>query len=149
VVFRRICALVALLIVAGACTPQNNPPQTASAAAADRPQYDHARARSSAKSAPAYPAPALQAFVDRVGQGLVARAGIDGSYRFYVLISRQPTPTRSARATSCHARPACPARRRGRACGGLGHELGHITERTPPSASASAAGVLDAAVDAA
>ena len=34
---------------------------------------------------PAYPDAALQAYVDRVGQTLIARSGVPGSYRFVVL----------------------------------------------------------------
>src|SRR5215813_12655595 len=84
VVFRRFCAFVILLVAVGACTLENNPPQTA-AATATAGQPAPLPKEIERDVGPAYPDPALQAFVDRVGQNVVAKAGLPGTYHFYVL----------------------------------------------------------------
>ena len=77
--FRRIFPLLVLLVLAGACTPETNPPQTAAGGAAGMPREIEKEV------GPAYPSPGLQAMVNRVGQKLVTSSGLSGSYRFYVL----------------------------------------------------------------
>jgi predicted Zn-dependent protease len=83
VILRHLLALLSLLL-AVACTQGGTPPQTASAgvqgsgAPALPPDIEKA-------VGPAYAAPALRAYVDRVGQKLVVAAKLPGSYRFYVL----------------------------------------------------------------
>ncbi len=80
-VFQRIFPLLVVLVLAGACTPENNPPQTAAAA-----QGGVSLPRDVEREVgPAYQSPALQALVSRVGQKLVASSGVSGTYRFYVL----------------------------------------------------------------
>ena len=72
--FCRILTLVALLLAAGACSAGNTPPAAAAAGASSRPNDGVAplpRAIEREVGA-AYPDAALQAYVDRVGQKLVA-----------------------------------------------------------------------------
>jgi predicted Zn-dependent protease len=148
VVFRRFCAVVALLVAAGACTPENNPPQTASAAATGgSATMPHEIERD---VGPAYAAPALQAFVDRVGQRLVAQAGLSGTYRFYVL--DQPVAnahalgsgyvfvTRGLLALIDDEAELAAA---------MAHELGHVVQKHATQRERARRDVLDAAVDAA
>ncbi|MFI4998465.1 MAG: M48 family metalloprotease [Reyranellales bacterium] len=147
-VFARILALVTLLLAAGACTPANNPPQTAAAGpssgAATLPREVERNV------GPAYPSPALQAFVDRVGQKIVAKSGIPGSFRFYVL--DQPVP--NAHALS----PGYVFITRGllammddeaELAAAFGHELGHVVLHHAAERERARRGVMDAAVDAA
>ncbi len=62
-VFQRIFPLLVVLVLAGACTPENNPPQTAAAA-----QGGVSLPRDVEREVgPAYQSPALQALVSRVG----------------------------------------------------------------------------------
>src|SRR5258708_38911927 len=82
VVFRRIFPPLVLLVLAGACTPENNPPQTSVAAQAGAPAMPREIEK---EVGPAYASPGLQALVNRVGQKLVVGSGLSGSYRFYVL----------------------------------------------------------------
>lgn len=87
-IFQRILLLAALLAGLGGCTLQNNPPQTAAASAAgmQAPLPADVERRVGA----AYQSPQLQALVDRVGQRLVTRAKIDGSFKFYILDQPEP-----------------------------------------------------------
>ena len=78
-IFRPLLALLALLL-AVACTPGGAPLQTAASAGPPALPRDVEKAVGSA-----YPSAALQAYVDRVGQRLVAEAKLPGRYRFYVL----------------------------------------------------------------
>ncbi len=148
-VFRRIWPLVALLIAAGACTPGNNLPRTAAPAGAPSgwgtlpPEVERT-------VGPVYPSPALQALVDRVGQKVVARGGVAGSFRFYVL--DQPVP--NAHALS----PGYVFVTRGllaliddeaELAAALGHELGHVVLRHAAERERARRGVMNAAVDAA
>ena len=78
-ILRHLLALVALLLAA-ACTP-GTPLQTAAvpgSSGALPPEVEKA-------VGPAYDSPVLRAYVERVGQHLVATANLPGSYRFYVL----------------------------------------------------------------
>ncbi len=149
-VFRRILALVALLIAAGACTPGSNSPlQTAAPAGASSgsgtlpPEVEKT-------VGPVYSSPALQALVDRVGQKVVTGGNIAGSFRFYVL--DQPLP-------NAHALlPGYVFVTRGllaliddeaELAAALGHELGHVVLRHAAERERARRGVMDAAVDAA
>src|SRR6185437_5193412 len=77
---RSILALVALLFTACACTNGNDPSQSAAAAgpAALPPQIER-------EVGPVYASRSLQAFVDRVGQKVVANSRLPGTFHFYVL----------------------------------------------------------------
>lgn len=79
-ILRHLLALLALL-AAAACAPAGAPPPTAAAAESSSalpPEIEKA-------VGPAYSSPALRAYVDRIGQKVVAAAKLPGSYRFYVL----------------------------------------------------------------
>jgi predicted Zn-dependent protease len=93
VIFQRILLLAALLgaLLAGlgACTPENNPPQTAAASAAGM-RSPPLPANVEKQVGAAYQSPELQALVDRVGQRLVTQARIDGSFKFYILDQPEP-----------------------------------------------------------
>ena len=78
--FRQLLALLALLVVA--CAPQDGV-QTASSAG--RPGIPALPRELERDVGPAYPDATLQTYVDRVGQRLVAQAGLSGSFRFVVL----------------------------------------------------------------
>ena len=96
--FRSLVALLALLVLAGGCTPGSISPQTAAAAA----QSGDALPSDVEKAVgPAYRAPELQALVNRVGQRLVtpgrrAAAATASSSS----TSRWPTPMPCRAATS-------------------------------------------------
>ena len=151
-VFRRFLALVVLLLAAGACTPQSNPPQTtASAAAAQRTaQGIPALPREIERDVgSAYPDPALQAYVDRVGQKLVGQSNLPGPYRFVVL----DLPVSNAHAVANYVFVT-----RGLLAGlddeaelaaAFSHELGHLTQKHAVQRARARQGVLDAAVEAA
>jgi predicted Zn-dependent protease len=144
VAFQRILPLLVLLFLAGACTPENNPPQTAATSQSALPREVEREV------GPAYQSPALQAMVDRVGQKLVASSGVSGSYRFYVL----DQPIANAHAMSSgyvfvtrgllaliddEAELAA----------AMGHELGHIVQKHAVQREQARRGVLESAVDAA
>ena len=147
-VFRLILALVALLIGIGACAPLGDPSQTAG------PGASHAGVPTLPRQierdvGPAYPDPALQAYVDGVGQKLIARSKLSGNYRFVVL----DTPIANAHAVSGYVFVT-----RGllallddeaELAAALGHEVGHLVERHGAQRARARQGVLDAAVDAA
>ena len=147
-VFRLILALVALLIGVGACAPLGDPSQTAG------PGVPHAGVPTLPRQierdvGPAYPDPALQAYVDGVGQKLIARSKLSGSYRFVVL----DTPIANAHAVSGYVFVT-----RGllallddeaELAAALDHEVGHLVERHGAQRARARQGVLDAAVDAA
>jgi predicted Zn-dependent protease len=151
VVFRRILPLIALVVWASACTSQGSPPQTATSAAA----AGQGAAQGSAPAVPreierevgaVYPDAALQAYVDRVGQKLVAQSG--GNYRFVVL----DMPSANAHALSNYIFVT-----RGLLAGldneaelaaALSHELGHLVQRHAAQRARARQGVLNAAVEA-
>ena len=148
-VFRRFWALVALLIAAGACTPGNDPLQTAAPAGA-RSGSPTLPPEVEKIVGPTYASPGLQSLVDRVGQKVVAGSRIDGSFRFYVL--DQPIP--NAHALS----PGYVFVTRGllaliddeaELAAALGHEVGHVVQRHAADRERARKGVMDAAVDAA
>jgi predicted Zn-dependent protease len=150
--FCRILTLVALLLAAGACSAGNTPPAAAAAGASSRPNDGVAplpRAIEREVGA-AYPDAALQAYVDRVGQKLVARSGLAGTYRFVVL----DLPEANAHAIL----PGYVFVTRGllamlddeaELAAALGHELGHLTQRHAAQRARARQGVVDAAVEAA
>ena len=158
-ILQRILAFAALLAAAAACTPDGNPPQTSEAAA--RPVSASAVSRAGSAPAPpreieqqvgavTYRAPALHAYVDRVGQKLVARGGVGGSYRFFVL--DQPNP-------NAHALPSgyvfvtrgllALLDDEAELAAALAHELGHLTRRHSAQRARAYQGAMGAAVDAA
>jgi predicted Zn-dependent protease len=143
VVFGRLLALVALLVGVGACAP-GDPSQTASRSGIPTVPRQVER-----DVGPAYPDPALQAYVDGVGQKLIAPSKLAGSYRFVVL----DTPIANAHAISGYVFVT-----RGllallddeaELAAALGHEVGHLVERHAAQRARARQGVLDAAVDAA
>ena len=146
-VFQRIFPLFVLLILAGACTSENNPPQTAAAAQAGAPAMPREIEK---EVGPAYASPALQVMVNRVGQKLVSRSGLSGSYRFYVL----DQPIANAHAMSSgyvFVTRGLLALMDDEAelAAAMGHELGHIVQKHAAQREQARKGVLDSAVDAA
>jgi predicted Zn-dependent protease len=146
VIFRSLVALLALAVLAGGCTPGSISPQTtASAAGSDTLPSEVEKA-----VGPAYPAPELQAFVNRVGQRLVSQAGVPGSYRFVVLDQAVANAhalsngyvfvTRGLLALMDDEAELAAA---------MGHELGHLTQRHAAQRERERRVVMDAAVDAA
>ncbi len=152
--FRRILPLIALLLGAVACSPLGSPPQTAASAAAD----GHSTARAGVPALPreierevgaVYPDANLQAYVGRVGQKLVSRSGLGGSYHFAVLdlpianahaLSNYVFVTRGLLAVLDDEAELAAA---------LGHELGHLVQRHAAQRARARQGVVDAAVEAA
>lgn len=145
-VFRSLFALLALVLLAGGCT---SAVQTA-ATAVPSAQGDTLPKDIETLVGPLYRSPELQAMVGRVGQRLVSRSGLQGSYRFYVL--DQPTP-------NAHAIPTgyvfvtrgllALMDDEAELAAAMGHELGHIIERHAAQRERERRGVMDAAVDAA
>lgn len=145
-VFRSLVAFLTLLVLVGGCTPGSIVPQPAATATQGEglpPEVEKA-------VGPAYRAPQLQAMVDRVGQRLVTRAGVPGTYRFFVL--DQPV-------ANAHAIPSgyvfvtrgllALMDDEAELAAAMGHELGHIVERHAAQREQQRRGVIDAAVDAA
>jgi predicted Zn-dependent protease len=144
VAFRRLVALLVLAVLAGGCTPGSMSPQTAA------PGGDTLPVEVENAVGPAYPAPELQAFVNRVGQRLVSRAGVPGSYRFFVL----DQPVANAHALSSgyvFVTRGLLALMDDEAelAAAMGHELGHLTEHHAAQRERERRVVMDAAVDAA
>ena len=145
--FRRIVASVTLLAALAACAPQVTPSQSNAASAARGPQTlpsDIERL-----VGPAYDSPALQAYVDRVGQKVVAAAALPGTFRFAVL--DQPL-------ANAHAVPGYVFVTRGllailedeaELAAAIGHELGHLVQRHAAQRARVRKDMLDAAVAAA
>jgi len=147
VVFRRILLLLALLSFAGACTPENNPPQTAAVAQAGVPALPREIEK---EVGPPYPSPGLQALANKVGQKLVGSAGLSGTYRFYVL--DQPVANAHAMAAGyVFVTRGLLALMDDEAelAAAIGHELGHIVQKHAAQREQARKGILDAAVDAA
>jgi predicted Zn-dependent protease len=145
VVFRGLVALLVLTVLAGGCASGGMLPQTAATGA----QGDTLPIEIEKAVGPAYPAPHLQAFVGRVGQRLVTRAGVPGSYRFFVL----DQPVANAHALSngyVFVTRGLLALMDDEAelAAALAHELGHLTERHAAQRERARRGVMDAAVDA-
>lgn len=142
--FRSLVALLALLVLAGGCTPGNIATQPV-VASADTLPSDVEKA-----VGPALRSPALQAMVDRVGQRLVSQAGVPGNYRFFVL---------DQAVANAHALPGgyvfvtrgllALMDDEAELAAAMGHELGHITERHGAQRERERRGVMDAALDAA
>ena len=144
--FRSLAVLLALLALAGGCTSAN-PSQTTVAAA---PQGGPLPREIEQAVGPIYRAPALESLVNRVGQRLVTRGGLNGTYRFFIL--DQPV-------ANAHALPSgyvfvtrgllALIDDEAELAAAMGHELGHITERHAAQREQQRRHVIDAAVDAA
>lgn len=144
--FRRFLALVALLAGIAACaSPDQQTPASQSGPAAV-PQLPQQLQR---EVGPAYADARLQAYVDGVGRGLVARSGIGGNYRFIVL----DLPVANAHAVGNYIFVT-----RGllallddeaELAAAFSHELGHLVEGHGARRARARKGVLDAAVEAA
>jgi predicted Zn-dependent protease len=145
VFFRTLAALLALLVLAGGCTPSQ--PQTSAASMAQDGSLPPDVER---LVGPVYRSPPLAAMVNRVGQRLVTRGGLTGSYQFFVL----DQPVANAHALSSgyvfvtrgllaliddEAELAA----------AMSHELGHITERHAAQREQQRRTVMDAAIAAA
>lgn len=142
--FRIIAALLALLLLASGCTP-GAISTTVPAAQGDTLPSDVEKL-----VGPAYASPKLQALVDRVGQRLVSRSAVPGSFRFYVLDQPEANAhalqsgyvfvTRGLLALVNDESELAAA---------MGHELGHITERHAALREREQRQVMDAAIEAA
>lgn len=142
--FRSLVALLALLVLAGGCTPGNFANQTA-VTSADTLPSDVEKA-----VGPAFRSPALQAMVERVGQRLVSQAGVPGNYRFFVL---------DQAVANAHALPTgyvfvtrgllAMMDDEAELAAAMGHELGHITEKHAAQRERERRVVMDAALEAA
>ncbi len=126
-VFQRVLVLVALLAAVSGCVAETNPSQTAAAAASGgRSSTLPAAVEDQIGAIDA--SPALQALVDRVGQRVVTRAGIRGTFKFYVLDEPEPNAhalgsnyifvTRGLLALLDDEAELAAA---------IGHEIGHVT----------------------
>jgi predicted Zn-dependent protease len=144
VFFRQLLALLALL--AAACAPQD---AVQTAASAGRPGIPSLPRELERDVGPAYPDARLQTYVDRVGQKLVAQAGLSGGYRFVVL--DQPL-------ANAHAAGGYVMVTRGllallddeaELAAAMSHELGHVVQRHAAQRARQRQSVLDAAVEAA
>lgn len=144
---RRILALVALLAGVAACTPSAEPPVTTAAAATGRGTVALPRDIEKLVGR-ADQDPALQAYVDRVGQRVVAAAGVTG-FRFVVLDS----PVANAHAVQSYIFVTrgllALLENEAELAAAVGHELGHLVQRHAAQRARVRQGVLDAAVDAA
>jgi predicted Zn-dependent protease len=145
VVFRSILALIALLFAASACSTGNRPPQTSSASGLESlpPQIER-------EVGPIYTSRTLQAFVNRVGQGVAQQSSLPGPFHFFVL----DDPVPNAHAVS----PGYVFVTRGllalvsdeaELAAALGHELGHIEKGHAAKRERVRRDVTDAAVNAA
>lgn len=150
-IFYRILALVALLFAVGACAAGSNLPQTTAATASSRPGVGIPVLPATIERdvGAVYPDPALQDYVDRVGQKLVRGSGLPGPYRFVVLdlplvnahaLANYVFVTRGLLAVLDDEAELAAA---------LGHELGHLTQRHAAQRARARQGVLEAAVEAA
>jgi predicted Zn-dependent protease len=153
VIFRRILPLIALLFGVAACALPSNPSQTAAAAAASQ-----GTTQAGAPTLPReierevgtpYADAALQAYVDGVGQKLVAQSGLSGSYHFVVL--DLPIANAHALANYVFVTRGLLASLEDEAelAAALGHELGHLSQHHAAQRARARQGVLDAAVEAA
>lgn len=145
--FRGILASITLLAALAACAPQVTPPQSGAASSARGAQTLPSEVERLV--GPAYDSPALQAYVDRVGQKVVTAAALPGAYRFAVL--DQPL-------ANAHAVPGYVFVTRGllailedeaELAAAIGHELGHLVQRHAAQRARVRKDMLDAAVAAA
>jgi predicted Zn-dependent protease len=149
VVFRRFFALFLLLVLAaGGCTSPgaSGPATSAAATTAGIPALPRSVERD---VGPAYRDPALQAYVDGVGQRLLQRSGITTPHRFIVL----DLPNANAHAVSNYVFVT-----RGLLAGlddeaelaaALSHEVSHLLQRHAAQRAQARQGVLDSAIEAA
>jgi len=154
VVFRRILPLIALLLGVAGCTLPSNPQQTAASAVAAGQGASQAGATALPREierevGPPYVDPALQAYVDGVGQKLVAQMGLGGSYHFAVL----DLPIANAHAMSSYVFVTrgllASLEDEAELAAALSHELGHLAQHHAAQRARARQGVLDAAVEAA
>jgi predicted Zn-dependent protease len=147
VFFRRILPLVALLFWVAGCASPGGPGDNVAATTARRaPVLPREIER---EVGPPYASPALQAYVDGVGQKLVGQSGLAGSYRFVVL----DTPNANAHAVGNYVFVTrgllASLDDEAELAAALGHELGHLVQRHAAQRARARQGVLDAAVEAA
>lgn len=144
--FRRILALVALLASVVACTSVEPPSASTSAAATGRGTAALPREIEKLVG-PADQNAGLQAYVDRVGQRVVAAAGVSG-FRFVVLDS----PVANAHAVQSYVFVTrgllALLENEAELAAAIGHELGHLVQRHAAQRARVRQGVLDAAIDA-
>ena len=148
----RIWVVVALLFAASACTAAEAPPRAAAGTTSSVPVSGVPVLPAAVERdvGTAYPDPALQAYVDRVGQKLVRGSGLAESYRFVVLdlpvVNAHALPpgyvfvTRGLLAVLDDEAELAAA---------LAHEVGHLTQRHAAQRARARQGVMDAAVEAA
>ena len=145
---RRILALVALLAGIVACAPAVEPPSTSAATAATGRGTIVVPREIEKLVGPADQDAALQAYVDRVGQRVVAAAGVSG-FRFVVLDS----PVANAHAVQSYVFVTrgllALLENEAELAAAIGHELGHLVQRHAAQRARVRQGVLDAAVEAA
>ena len=147
-VFLRLFAVVLLLLGFGGCTFDGAPgPETsASAAAAGVPAVPRAIERDVGQP---YRDPALQAYVDGVGQRLLRRSGIATPYRFVVL----DLPNANAHAVSNYVFVTrgllASLDDEAELAAALSHEVSHLLKRHAAQRAQARQGVLDAAIEAA
>jgi len=144
--FRRILALVALAAGVVACTSVEPPSASPSAAATGRGTAALPREIEKLVG-PADQNASLQAYVDRVGQRVVAAAGVSG-FRFIVLDS----PVANAHAVQSYVFVTrgllALLENEAELAAAIGHELGHLVQRHAAQRARVRQGVLDAAIDA-
>jgi predicted Zn-dependent protease len=145
---RRTLALVALLAGLVACAPAVEPPSSQAAAAATGRGTIVVPREIEKLVGPADQDAALQAYVDRVGQRVVAAAGVSG-FRFVVLDS----PVANAHAVQSYVFVTrgllALLENEAELAAAIGHELGHLVQRHAAQRARVRQGVLDAAVEAA
>ena len=143
---RRILALVALLASVVACTSAE-PSAPASPAATGRGVVTLPRGIEKLVG-PADQDARLQAYVDRVGQRVVAAAGVSG-FRFVVLDS----PVANAHAVQSYVFVTrgllALLENEAELAAAVGHELGHLVQRHAAQRARVRQSVLEAAIDAA
>jgi predicted Zn-dependent protease len=146
VFLRRILPLVALVLWVAACSQGSLPQATVAATAGQGTTLPREIER---EVGPAYADPALQAYVDRVGQKLVSQSGLSGPYRFVVL----DIPSANAHALSNYVFVTrgllASLGDEAELAAALSHELGHLVERHAAQRARARQGVLDAAIEAA
>lgn len=147
-VFLRFFALVALLLAVGGCVSEgaSGPATSASAAAVGVPAVPRNIERDVGQ---AYRDPALQAYVDGVGQRLLRRSGITTPYRFIVL----DLPNANAHAVSNYVFVTrgllASLDDEAELAAALSHEVSHLLQRHAAQRAQARQGVLDAAIEAA
>jgi predicted Zn-dependent protease len=144
VFFRILAGLLALILLAGGCTPG------AISTTAPTAQGDTLPPDVEKLVGPAYASPQLQALVDRIGQRLVSHSGMPGSYRFYVL--DQPEANAHALQSGyvfVTRGLVALANDEAELAAAMGHELGHISERHAALRERQQRQIMDAAIDAA